>query len=400
MPFIQKNIELGNRRIVGQGHALRQAEKIFQADRLGHAYLITGPAGSGKTAFALAMAEAINGIDNLTDLKGTALTRKSSWYTHPDIHLFIPLPTTAGIGHLNERLKLLSKDPYEIVDFRLRPELKDEASSKNKRAFYPIDYYRDEIRPKTVLKPNEGRKTVMILTGIDTMRKEAANAFLKLLEEPSENVMFILTADKTDQMLPTIMSRCQQIRLSPLTHEEIAEGLVRYDDFEQKDAEFIARISGGNYAFCRYIDIKILQKTRSEAVDFLRYAYTQDAASLVPLIEGWQSRLNLENQIALANTLEQLLRDIMVYRETQNKGLITNIDQLDVIRKFCDSLKDARLGDMIDELQKLKGLFYHNVQFKLIFTVLAFRFGSLIRGHDPFISNKTPWQHLPAFTES
>jgi DNA polymerase III subunit delta' len=400
MPFIQKNIELGNRRIVGQSHALRQAEKIFQSDRLGHAYLITGPAGSGKTAFALAMAEAINGIDNLTDLKGSALTRKSSWYTHPDVHLFIPMTTSAGINELKERLKLLSEDPYEIVDFRLRPELNDDTSSKNKRAFYPIDYYREEIRPKTVLKPNEGRKTVMILTSIDTMRKEAANAFLKLLEEPSENLMFILTADKTDQMLPTIMSRCQQIRLSPLTNEEIAEGLARFDGFDRKDAEFIARISGGNYAFCRHIDINVLQKTRSETVDFLRYAYTQDAPSLVPLIEGWQSRLNLENQIALTNTLEQLLRDIMVYRETQNKELITNIDQLDVIRKFCDSLKDARLSDMIEELQKLKELFYQNVQFKLIFTVMAFRFGQLIRGHDPSISSKTPWQHLPAFTES
>lgn len=400
MPFIENNIELGNRRIVGQSHALRQAEKIFQSDRLGHAYLITGPAGSGKTAFALAMAEAINGIDNLTDLKGSALTRKSSWYTHPDVHLFIPMTTTAGINELKDRLKLLSEDPYEIVDFRLRPELNDDTSSKNRRAFYPIAYYREEIRPKTVLKPNEGRKTVMILTGIDTMRKEAANAFLKLLEEPSENLMFILTADKTDQMLPTIMSRCQQIRLSPLTDEEIAEGLVRFDGFERKDADFIARISGGNYAFCRHIDIKMLQKTRSETVDFLRYAYTQDAPSLVPLIEGWQSRLNLENQIALTNTLEQLLRDIMVYRETQNKELISNIDQLDVIIKFCDSLKDARLGDMIEELQKLKELFYQNVQFKLIFTSLAFRFGQLIRGHDPYISSKTPWQHLPAFTES
>jgi len=399
MPFMQKNIELGDRRIVGQSHALDQVKKIFQSDRLGHAYLITGPAGSGKTAFALAMAEAINGIDNLTDFKGTALTRKSSWYTHPDIHLFIPLPTSAGIDELKERQKLLSEDPYEIVDFRLRPELKDETSSKNKRAFYPIDYYRDEIRPKTVLTPNEGRKTVMVITGIDTMRKEAANAFLKLLEEPSKNLMFILTADKTDQMLPTIISRCQQIRLSPLTHEEIADGLVRFDGFDRKDAEFLARISGGNYAFCRYIDIKVLQRTRSETVDFLRYAYTQDAAALVPLIEGWQARLNLENQIALSNTLEQLLRDILIYRETQNKELITNVDQLDVIRKFCDSLQDARIEDMIEELQKLKELFYHNVQFKLIFTALAFRFGHLIRGYDPYISNKTPWQHLPAFTE-
>ncbi|CAN5145727.1 DNA polymerase III subunit delta' [soil metagenome] len=400
MPIINENTQLGDRRIVGQSHAISQVEKIFRSERLGHAYLLTGPEGSGKTAFALAMAEAINGIDNLTDLKGSAATKKSSWFIHPDIHLFIPIPKSSGTSELNERLKLLSKDPYEIVDFSLRPELGDDTSSKNKRAFYYIDYYRDEIRPKTVLRPNEGRKTIIVIVGVDTMRKEAANAFLKLLEEPSGNVMFILTADKTDQLLPTIISRCQQIRLTPLSRKDIADGLVRFDDFSRDDAEFLARISGGNYALCRYIDVKLLQKTREETVDFLRYAFTQDAALLVPLIEGWQARLNLESQIALCNTLEQLLRDIMVYRETENKELITNIDQLDVIKKFCASLKDAKLEVMIEELQKLKELFYHSVQFKLIFTSLAFRFGNLMRGLEPYISNKTPWQHLPAFTES
>lgn len=400
MQIINDDIQLGDRRIVGQSHALDQAKKIFTSDRLSHAYLLTGPDGSGKTAFALMMAEAINGVDNITDLKGTAKSKKSSWFSHPDIHLFIPLPTSANISELTERQKILAKDPYEVVDFSLRPELGKDASSKNKRAFYFIDYYREEIRPKTVLKPNEGRRTIMILTGIDTMRKEAANAFLKLLEEPSGEVMFILTADKTDQLLPTIMSRCQQIRLAPLTQEEIRDGLIEYDGYNKDDAEFLARISGGNYSLCRFLDLKTLQKTREQTVEFLRYSYTQDAHMLVQLIEGWQSDLNLESQIALSNTLEQLLRDIMIYRETENRALITNIDQLDVIKKFCDGLRDAKLERMIEELQNMKGLFYHNVQFKLIFTVLAFRFGNLMRGIEPLITTQTAWKHLPAFSET
>jgi len=400
MNIINENIQLGDRRIVGQDHAIDQTKRIFTSDRLSHAYLLTGPAGSGKTAFALMMAEAINGVDNLTDLKGTAISKKSGWFSHPDIHLFMPLPTSANISELMERQKILAEDPYEIVDFSLRPELGKDASSKNKRAFYFIDYYREEIRPKTVLKPNEGRRTIMILTGIDTMRKEAANAFLKLLEEPSGNVMFILTADKTDQLLPTIMSRCQQIRLSPLTQDEVRDGLMKYDGYSQEDAEFLARISGGNYSLCRFLNLDTLQKTREQTVEFLRYSYSQDAKSLIRLIEGWQSDLNLESQIALSNTLEQLLRDIMVFRETGNKALITNIDQLDVIKKFCNSLGDAKLERMIEELQDLKGLFYNNVQFKLIFTALAFRYGNLMRGAEPLITSETAWKHLPAFSET
>ena len=399
MTFLNEDIEFGNRRIVGQEKAINQVERTFRSDRLSHAYLLSGPAGTGKTAFALAMAEIVNGVDHLTDLKGTARSKKSSWFKHPDIHLFLPLPSTVGGSEHQSRLELLAKDPYEIVDFSLRPALGNDDSTKNRRAFYSIDYYRDEIRPKTVLKPNEGKRTVIILTGIDTMRKESANAFLKLLEEPSDNVMFILTATKSDQLLPTIVSRCQHIRLAPLTQEEITDGLVTYDGMAKEDAQFMARVSGGNYALTRFLDLNTLQQTRKQSIDYLRHSYTQNAGELLDLIQDWNRNLNTEGQIALCNTLEQLLRDIMVYRETEKDHFITNIDQLDVIKKFCETLKDARLQEMIEHLQDLKMLLYQNVQFKLIFTSLSFRYSSLMRGLEPEIKTSDSWQHLPAFTE-
>lgn len=406
MNYIDDQISFGDRRLVGQKHAVEQIERIFQSDRLSHAYLITGPKGSGKTTFALAMAEIINGVDNLTDLKGTAQSRKSSWFHHPDIHVFIPLPSNSAKssnvedGELQPRLELLHDDPYEVIDFSMRPSLNSDNASKNRRAFYPINYYRTIIYPTTVLKPNEGRKTVVIMTGIDTMRKESANAFLKLLEEPAEDVMFILTADSTDKLLPTIISRCQHIRLAPLSQEEITNGLIRFDGFEEKDASFLARVADGNYAVTRFMDLNTLRKTQEEAIEYLRFAYTQDATGIVKLVQNWQSSLNTEGQIVLCNTLEKLLRDILIYRETENSSLVTNIDQIETIKKFCSALKDAQIEDMVDHLQHLKSLLYQNVQFKLIFTALAFRFGALMRGVDPEITPDNAWKHLPAFSES
>lgn len=399
MNIINEHISFGDRRLVGQDKAKHQIERILLSERLAHSYLITGPNGSGKTAFALALAEVVNGVNHLTDLKDLAISKKSSWFTHPDIHVFIPLPSTMGNDELQARLELLAKDPYEIVDFTLRPALNDAESSKNRRAFYPISYYHEEIRPKSVYKPNEGRRTVIVLTNIDTMRKEAANAFLKLLEEPSGNIMFVLTATQTDQLLPTIISRCQQIRLHPLSNEEVAEGLIKHDDFNREDAELLARLSGGNYSTCRFLDIETLQQIRNESVEFLRYSYIQDVPELLNLINNWNKKLNKENQIALCNTLEQLLRDITVYRETRNKTLITNIDQLDVIEKFCSSMTDARLEEMIDHIQELKGLLYQNVQFKYIGTALSLRFFKLMRGLDPAIGKDSSWKHLPALID-
>lgn len=387
----------GDRRLVGQSFAREQIKRILNSERISHSYLFSGPPGIGKTAFALAFAEVINGIDNITDLGNQAFSKKSSWFNHPDIHVFLPVPTNVSVEELRNRLELLRKDPYEIVDFSLRPSLTNEDSTKNKRAFYPIDYFREEIRPTAYLKPNEGRKTVVIMTGIENMRKEAANAFLKLLEEPAEDMMFLLTTDHTEALLPTIISRCQHIQLTALKTNEIEHALIEQDGLPEDDASYLARVSGGNYAMTRFFDVKTLKKTRQGIIEYLRYSYAQDAVNITETAQDWQSEQNLEGQIAVLNVMEVFLRDLLIYRSTQKKELVTNADQIDVIKKFCETLSNARLEDMIAQVNKCKPMIYQNVQPKLIFTALAFRFSNLMRDEEPQIADGDSWKHLPAF---
>lgn len=389
----------GDRRLVGQSFAREQIKRIIHSGRISHSYLFSGPPGIGKTAFALAFAELINGVDHLTNLGDQAFSKKSSWFTHPDIHVFLPVPTGVSVEELRERLELLREDPYEIVDFSLRPSLSNEESTKNKRAFYPIDYFREEIRPAAYYKPNEGQKTVIIMIGIESMKKEAANSFLKLLEEPAEDLIFLLTTDNTEALLPTIISRCQHIQLSSLKTKEIEEALIEQDGVDENEAGYLARVSGGNYAMTRFFDVDTLKGTREAIIEYLRYSYSQDAVNITQTAQDWQSQENLEGQIAILNVMEVFLRDLLVYRSTQNKELITNADQLDVIQKFCETMNDARLEDMIEQVNECKPMVYRNVQPKLIFTSLAFRFSSLMRGNDPIINKQDSWKHLPAFSE-
>lgn len=389
----------GDQRLVGQQFAREQIERIVRSGRISHAYLFSGPPGVGKTAFALAFAELINGIDHLTDLGNQAFSKKSSWFNHPDIHTFLPVPTNVSVEELRKRLQLLREDPYEIVDFSLRPSLTDEDSTKNKRAFYPINYFREEIRPAAYYKPNEGRRTVIIMTGIESMKKEAANSFLKLLEEPSENLMFILTTDNTEALLPTIISRCQHIQFSSLKTQEIEQALIEHDGVPEREASYLARVSGGNYAMTRFYDVDTLKKTRGEIIEYLRYAYVQDAVNITEQAQDWQSQQNLEGQIAILNVMKVFLRDLLVYRSTEKKELITNADQIDVIQKFCETLGDARLESMIEQVGECKPMIYQNVQPKLIFTALALRFSNLMRNQDPVISQEDSWKHLPAFSQ-
>jgi DNA polymerase-3 subunit delta' len=212
-------------------------------------------------------------------------------------------------------------------------------------------------------------------------------------------VVILLTSSKPDQLLPTIISRCQQIRLQSLLEEEVAQGLMKYDGMKRSDAHYLARASDGSYSLARFFDVDDLQKSRKELVEYLRYSYTQDAAKLVSLIEKWNRNLNRESQIALCNTMEQFLRDILIYRECGNQDLITNIDQLEIIKNFCSTMANAKIEEMIMHLQHLKETLFQNIQTKIVFTVLSMRFASLMRGEDPYISSEETWRHLPAYTE-
>lgn len=391
--------KFGNRRLIGQHRAKEQAERMLGSERIGHAYLISGPSGVGKTAFALAFAEAINGVDHLSDLGDQKLSKKSSWFTHPDIHVFIPKPTSAKVEEIRERLELLSADPYEIISFAQRPSINDGSVSKNLQAFYPVDYFRDEIRPVTRLRPNEGKRVVVIMTQVETMRKETANAFLKLLEEPSDRLMFILTTESYENLLPTITSRCQHIPLGTLSPNEVEQGLIEVDGLDSEDAAYLARVSGGNYAMTRFFDVERLKQDRDAIVSYLRYSYIQDAVELTKLAQDWQSAYNIEGLISITNLMEMYLRDLIIYKETQNENLLTNIDQLDSIKKFVRSLADARLEDMIREVDLVRPMLKQNVSPKLTLTVLALRFSNLMRGNNPFIPAEDNWKHLPAFAQ-
>lgn len=393
------NISFGNKRLIGQSRAKQQVNRILSSNRIGHAYLFSGPTGVGKTAFSLALAEAINGIDHLSDLSEYKSSQKSSWFTHPDVHVFIPKPTSAKIEELRPRLELLADDPYEIIGFAQRPSLTSDHSSKNLQAFYPIDYFREEIRKVARLRPNEGNRVIIILTQVETMRKETANAFLKLLEEPSDRLMFILTTEHYEQLLPTITSRCQHIPLSNLQEEEIKQGLIELDGMDEKDASYLARISGGNYSQTRFFDSERLKEDRENMVNFLRLSFSQDATGISQMAQDWQSSFNIEGLLALLNLMEMYIRDLMIFRETGNEALIANIDQLESIKKFVTALEQAQLNEMISEVDRIRPMLQQNVSPKLVFTVLALRFSSLMRGKDPYIPDEEPWKHLPAFVE-
>jgi DNA polymerase-3 subunit delta' len=125
-------------------------------------------------------------------------------------------------------------------------------------------------------------------------------------------------------------------------------------------------------------------------------SYTLDASEMLNLVSSWADENNTEGQIVILNLLEVFLKDIMVYMHTSNKTLLVNSDQIEVITRFVQSMGNAKVETMIDQIDSARTLLRQNVKDNYVFTVLGIRFGYLMRGLETPIPMSESWLHLPA----
>jgi DNA polymerase-3 subunit delta' len=371
--------------LIGQVRVKQILEQIVNRNRIAHAYLFSGPKGSGLLPFALRFAEQVN----ITD------SSHLPWFKHPDIHVFLPMPSSSSIDDLNIRLDWLKEDAYALVEYADRPD-NEKDRSKNKQAFYSIDYFRSDIRPVTRLRPFQGKKVVVIMTMVETMRKETANSFLKLLEEPSDGVMFILTTHHYEQLLPTITSRCQHIAFGQNTLEEVEQALIHKEGIPEQDAKLMVRLTQGNYSKTKTLDVADLQGLRNEVIDFLRKSFVMDASAIQMLIQHWTASRNIEGLIQLVELMESFLRDLIVYQHSQTTTSLIHADALEIIENIIKHVTEGNFEQMISLLHPLKKELAQNVNPRLLFTVLSLNYSRLMRGLSPKIESKNAYKHLPS----
>lgn len=192
--------------LIGHGWAESLLRRHIADNRLRHAYLISGPAGIGKRTLALRFAQALNcdlaespgGLCRQADCRACQLTPEGA---HPDLHLIAP-----------------------------------DGSIK-------IDQIR-ELQAKAALAPYEGRWRVALLNDFHQATASAANALLKLLEEPPAKVILLLTAPDSESLPPTVVSRCELLHLRPVEQPTI-EAALRERGLPAEQAEFLAVLAEG-----------------------------------------------------------------------------------------------------------------------------------------------------------
>lgn len=236
-------VELNLDLTIAQPAIWDRLQRIVETDRVGSAYLFSGPPGSGKEAMAIEFATLIN--CGPPDQSHPDRPRYRS-LQHEHLKIVVPLPTT-GSGNsdqpvsktqadqLAEAIEKKAADPFYKIRLKSATRIRIESIRELRKSLYLKSHY-------------TGTKIVLLFDAhtLSMGQGESANALLKILEEPPSDTTLILVTDHKTDLFPTILSRCQHIDFPPLTEEVIEHFLAAYN-LSADDRATITALAQGNF---------------------------------------------------------------------------------------------------------------------------------------------------------
>jgi DNA polymerase-3 subunit delta' len=363
---------MGWDRIIGQSRVKDLLRRTLASKRVAHAYLFFGGEGVGKDAAAIEFARALNCQTKNVDPCGECNScRKIELLQHPNLKLIFPLPIGKNEKSGDDPVEVLSDDQVSAVQEQLRLKAQNpyHRISVPKANFIKINSVRD-LRRDAALSTFEGGKKVFLLSNAETMNAEASNSLLKTLEEPSSDSLFILTVSQKEQLLETIISRCQLIQFDPLGDQEIRASLISREHVEPEQASLIARLARGSYGVAlEMLSVDIVAQ-RQEVVQFLRLVLGSLKAPLATDIERIGTLGDRGAVERWLKMLEVWLRDALVLRE-HGEGCLVNIDHTKELKSFTEKFPRADLLSALDTVERSVALVGKNVYLPLVLTSLA-----------------------------
>jgi DNA polymerase-3 subunit delta' len=296
--------------ISGRELVKRYLARLVRTGRIGGTYLFYGPPGSEQETIAFGFISSILCERRDGDFCGACRScRRVGMGIHPDVF-------ARGPG-----------EPFcEIEDLRTR---RDEDSPKAQReggTLYKIDHLR-AMQGMALLSPMEADWKIFLLRQAEQMQAPAANSLLKILEEPYQHSLFILLTDNITRLLPTIVSRCQRIRLAPLSPEELAKELIAAEGVSRDEAETLARVSGGRLGRARELLGETWRRRRDELLQLIGTLRSGNRLEIVRRSQAWKGDRAVARELLLA--LLGLLRDGLVLTTVGQPDLLLNTDRTD-----------------------------------------------------------------------
>ncbi|MBS1640858.1 MAG: hypothetical protein JSR11_00150 [Bacteroidetes bacterium] len=386
--------------IIGLTETKQQLIEMLEHNRLSHALLFLGSEGSGALPLALAFAQLIvsqpqpapvvedlfGGMTALeptpafihpNEIQNHAAFQRAEQLIHPDLHFSYPVvskkngekPTSKDF--ISEWRDFIKTFPYGNVYDWLQM-----IGAENKQGNITADECNDILR-KLSLKSFESEYKVLLLWMPEYLKKEG-NKLLKLIEEPPPNTVFILVAENDEQILPTILSRCQLIKIQKPTAKEIEEALLIKNNTNAETATQIAGICEGNYREALQLLQHAEEDWQSLLREWLKAILREGPVAQVKFSEEI-SKMGREKQKQLLRYFTHLLEQSIRIRLLGADNIILTEKEKDFAQRLNKIANISQQENIIEEFDKATYYIERNANSKILFQALSIKLFHIIQ---------------------
>lgn len=369
--------------IIGHQEVKQLLVNSVRNSHVAHAQLFLGQEGSANLALALAYATYINCEEKQPDDScGTCSScLKMNKLVHPDFNFVMPVTTTKSVSKdalshrfLPEWREFVLASPYQGLN-----EWMQHIGAENKQGLISKEESRQLVKLVS-LKAFEGDYKIVVIWLPELMHPAAANALLKLLEEPPAKTLFLLVAQAAEKLLATITSRTQIIQVRNFTEQEVVAFLQQHYKTDELAARQIAQLAEGNLNAAARLTGQISSNYFAFFTDWMRLCYGYKFAELIEMSDKFQV-LGRENQKNFLLYALNLLRKVMCYGV--DAALITYLPpaELEFVQRFAKVITGNNIGPLVEELTQAHYHIERNANPKMVFVDSSIQMAGYLRNN-------------------
>lgn len=386
--------------VIGHENVKQHLTEMVQQNRLSHALLFLGKEGSGTLPLALAFAQFVvcqpsaaivvedlfGGMSAMNNeppfihpnnLEQTNAYTKANQLIHPDLHFSFPVipkksgdkPTSAD--YITDWREFVQQYPYGNVYDWLQ-----KIGAENKQGNITAEECNDIIR-KLSLKSFEAEHKVLLLWMPEYLGKEG-NKLLKLIEEPPPNTLFILVAENEEQILPTILSRCQLVKIPMLENADVEKALIQRAGANAETARQIAAITEGNYREA----LQLLQHAEEDWQAYLRDWLKFIVRRMLPEQIKWTDEINKlgrEKQKQFLRYFNHSLEQAIRIKVLGADAVALPENEKDFAQRINKIANVSQMQSIIEEIDKASYYIERNANGKILFQALTIKLYHIIQ---------------------
>jgi DNA polymerase-3 subunit delta' len=371
------------RDVIGQEDIKRNLIRTVAENRISHAQLFTGPEGSGSLALALAYAQYIS-CDNKQEDDSCGICpscNKYMKYIHPDLHFVFPVAPTQEIekepvsdDFIFKWREMLLENPYPTLF-----QWYERIGIENKQGMISTRESSEIIR-KLNLKSFESEQKVMIIWMAEKMNLSSANKLLKIIEEPFGITIFLLIAESPEQIIPTILSRTQILKIPGIDEESLLEALQSRFQLPVGELQDAVRISEGNFNKA----IEFIQRSEETELNFnrfvqiMRLAYARNFSGIFDWVEEIAVVGREKQKNFLINSLRLVRENYLLNMGTKDLVKLTAKEK-NFAGKFSAFVHHKNAPQIAEEFNKACLHIEANAYARIVFLDLVLKLVKLIR---------------------